>query len=306
MSYRHSGSKTFFSDEWKDSSGEGVRCTEHKDVSTGRSLCHKVTGDIIFIRTAIWNGLRVPLKVTEICPGTEVINRKLLNLLVKAMWRRSGWIEPYLLGSDIEIFGDKTSIFKTGGLTMPEGEFAVNPFPVNKNLDAISEIDFKLWQKAGSWGGIPGSYIEVHVAEIKIDWEWYSQVAPVLCDVGVAVKNSETHGSISKALVKILSGTRLVASKYTDGGRVDFSNIEEGSYTLKVSVDWYEPLERSIVVESPAVDYEARLVPIPKPPPAEWERYALPIALGLGALVVVPRLISKKEKPKGPPVYIIK
>lgn len=305
MSYRHSGSKTFFSDEWKDTLN-GVRCTEHKDVDTGRSLCHKVTCDWLFGREATWNGLRVPLKVSEICPGTGVINRKILNLFAKAMWFRVGWIEPVDLGSSIEILGDSASIFKTGRLTMPEGEFATSPFTVNLSLDTISEIDFKLWQKAQAWGGTPGSYIDVHVAEIKIDWEWYSEVAPILCGVGVAVRDADTNKSISRALVRLMSGARLVASKYTDGGRVDFSNIETGSYTLKASIGGYEPLERSIVVEPPAVDYTVSLVPIPVPPLPDWVWYVVAGIGGLTAIVTIPRLIPKKEKPEKPPVYIVK
>lgn len=306
MSYRHSGSKTFFSDEWKDpawsGAGSGV-CDEHKDTATGRSLCHKTIANWVQYTEAWWNGLRVPLKVSEICPGTSVINRKLLNLSVEAMWARGGYILPLDIGCLLRILGDGAKIFDTGKLTMPEGKFTRCPYAVNESLDAISEVDFYLWQKTENWGGTPGSWLNVHTRLIKIDWEWYSDMPPEYCNVGVAVRNIETFGPIKKAFVKLMSGAVVKRSGYTDGGRVDFVNVEDGSYTLKVSAGGYESLERSITVEPPAVEYEVSLVPIPVPPIPDWVMWMLYGTIAVGALVVVPKLIRRKEKP---PIIVVK
>lgn len=300
MSYRHSGSKTFFSDEWKSPTWRGLWagvCDEHKDTATGRSLCHKAAANWLQYTEAWWDGLKVPLSITEMCPGTGVINRKLLNLSVEAMWVRGGYIAPLDIGCDLKVLGDGAEIFKTDRLNAPEGKFAYNPFAVNISLDAISELDLKLWQKTECWGAAPGAWLDVHARLIKIDWEWYSDVAPEYCNVGIAVRDIETFKSIKGAYVRLMSGAVVTRTGYTDGGRVDFPNVEEGSYTLKVSASGYETLERSITVEPPAVEYEVKLVPIPVPPTPDWIYWVVGGTAALGALVVVPRLIPKKEKP---------
>jgi hypothetical protein len=222
-------------------------------------------------------------------------NAKILSVSAKAMAIPGGWGSWWHDVSNILLLllGDRTELWRSGQLYIPERQWGLNTLAVNKALSQADSFMISLYQKfileIGEWYG--------HVAEIKLDGEYYTVEAPPTASVRITVKNKDTGGLVGKARVAIMSGAVVIADGYTDGGEITFNNVDEGSYTLRISAGGYYSFEYSIDVVAPSVWYTASLVPIPITPLPDWVKYVGVGLAALTAIAVVPPLLRKEKAP---------
>lgn len=297
MSYRRTWSKTFSSDEFKDpdypiGTCPPVRCPDHK-FPDGRSkgfraiavtpTCFKTIGSF---------RLRSPIRVQEVMPGEK---QKVLTVNILGM-HKIGWgtiIDAQ--GGSIEIIGDDVELWKSPDISSEEDRWATNPFSPNLKIESITNMDLKV----DIFSIIAIGYLERHQAELRVDCEYYSYEPPETADVDVNVVNKQTGRAVWRALVEILSGAVVVASGLTDfNGNISFANIEEGSYTLRVTASGYYEFSQSIEVIPPKVSYRVKLAPVPSILP--W--WVLP----LGVIAVVGGGAYYLTRPKKPGVVVVK
>lgn len=299
MSYKYTVTKAFYADEFDITPKFGYQapyiCDLHIDPSTNRPLCFVASSVIGQLATDGWATLRQKLDIANLLPGTK---RRLTVFSSKGLIE-IGWGTVIVAQmSDLTLRGDGADIWKSPLLGHNNGSWLTNTFALNLPIDTYSELDVVLWQVASVLiGGIT-----VHDAELILQGEYYLDVPPPTANVTIIVENRETGGLISKARVKLLSGTQVVADKYTDGGEVTFLNIDEGSYMLSIGVSGYESFESMIEVVAPAVEYTARLTPIPVSPLPWWVIPAVVGTIAIGGISVFSGLVKKPS----PPVYVVK
>ena len=295
MSYRHSWSRQFYPDEYFVEGWVGhphpIVCPDHKD-DTGRSICFRVGGGMspYFAYRGIWY-MNTPLLVSNVMPGTKA---KILKAYAKAMAIPGGWGSSW---GDVSnklwlTLGDRTELWKSGQLYIPEREWGVNVLDVNKTLNQsdtfMALIEQLVTVVTGEWYG--------HIAEVRLDGEYYNEIIPVTADVKITVKNSKTGALVKNAYVALMSGAQVLAEDYTDGGVVLFENIDEGSYTIKVEAGGYNDFDQSIEVKAPSVWYIVKIVPIPVTPTPSWVWWAIGGVAALGAIVTIPAIVRRKEE----------
>jgi len=306
LSYRRSWSRTFYPDEFKLVTAFGHPapkiCEEHIDPDSGRSRCFRA--DYYAPNFDTWGRweLAVPINLPSAMPGTK---RKILNASCL------GWFEGThgIGGGDesyLRLFADGMEIFQSQKLRYSDSTPLPNTFPVDKMVDTYNELVVKLTQSV--WAGPPSTWVAIHNMNLKIEGEYYTETPPTTASVEIHVIDSETGKSIKNARVTLKTGSVVSADGYTDSnGYVNFSNINEGSYTLIVRADEYNMLEQSIEVEAPAVSYEVKLVKIPAEPLPWW---VIPTVAGVGVLAfvtVVPAVLKRPRYAAPPqPVIVVK
>ena len=245
----------------------------------------------------LWK-LRSPIIINEMMPGQS---QKVLTVSVLGQVE-TAWLFTGYAFSHIILAADGGEIFRYENLSHdPAPKWAENPINVNKSIDTYSDLDVRLFQRAQAYTG----WTRIHDAHIKIDCEYYTDIPPPLCDVRIEVLNAETALPIDRARVRIKAGAIVIRDDYTNvGGIVEFHNVEEGSYSLRVTKSGFESLERSIEVLPPIVEYEAKLVPIPAPPPPWWLWPLIGGVAVLGAITIIPPLLKKREEK--PPIIVVK
>jgi hypothetical protein len=294
MSYRHSWSRQFYPDEYyvegELAYAHPIVCPDHKD-DAGRSICFRIGGGIQgYIGTWYMN---TPILVSDVMPGTKV---KILKAYTKAKAAPGGFPSSWsrVHNKLALLLADRTKLWESGELYIPEGEWGVNAFDVNKTLNLSDIFMVSLFQGVTIWfGGWVG-----HVAEVRLDGEYYNDIPPETASVKITITNRQTGALVSKAYVALMSGAVVVASGYADGGVVTFENIDEGSYTIKVQAGGYNDLEQSIEVKSPSVWYVVKIVPIPVTHIPTWVYWAVGGVAALGAITVIPSVIRRKPEEK--------
>jgi len=282
MSYRKSWSETFKTSKFivKDCliMGCAVECPDHAP------YCFKAEAP-----AGTESGGRAylldPLPIPIIMPGTK---QKILTVSVKSMLTAfSGW---YGAESSIRLVADGAIIFERPVYHYGD-KWRDNIFEPLLDISTVKNLDVQLYLAAhGFWVG----WCTLHCAEVTLSAEYYSDVPPVTADVKLTVTNSKTGALIKGAYVALMSGARVVANGYTDGGEVLFENIDEGSYTVRVLAGGYYDFEQSIEVVSPSVWYEIKIVPIPVEPIPTWLWYVVGGVAVLGAITVIPSIIKRK------------
>jgi hypothetical protein len=199
----------------------------------------------------------------------------------------SGW---YGAESSIRLVADGAIIFERP-VTHYGDRWKDNIFEPLLDISTVKNLDVQLYLAAhGFWVG----WCTLHCAEVTLSAEYYSDIPPVAADVKLTVTNSKTGALVKGAYVALMSGARIVADGYTDGGEITFENIDEGSYTVKVLASGCYDFEQSIEVEPPSVWYEIKIVPIPVEPIPTWLWYVVGGVAALGAITVIPSIIKRK------------
>jgi len=302
LGYRWTWSKTFYNDEMDSYYlGPGytapVRCPDHIDPATGRGWCFKCCDDINLPEGAGDWKPKVPIDIPTAMPG---YNQRLLLLTTMGMHAGSfgigGW--GYC---NVRLFGDGAEIFRTDSLDFPEKKWAQSWYELNLPVDIYTKLE--LWLHQHAVVRLPSTWVCIHISQVKLDAEYYSDIPPETADVRIDVYNRETGAIISGAYVALMSGTIVVARGYTDGGTVTFTGIEEGSYTLRVRANGFEPYEATIEVAPPEVWVEVPLSEIPAPPWPWW--WWIPVA-GVGGIAGVWLIRQIFAPPPAPPVYVVR
>jgi hypothetical protein len=287
MSYRKSWTKTFEAHEFITFDcapiwGCPEPCPLHEP------YCYKAPASAGTDKTGTMKLLDL-LNIKSIMPG---VKQKLLKLSVYSMitdygywYSAAAWIR--LVADTAEIF--KRDIFHSGN------EWRLNEFSLDKDVSTVNLLDVQFREDCA--GYFPG-WVTLHCAQIKLEGEYYSVTPPVKASVKLTVSNSKTSALVKGAYVALMSGTRIVADGYTDGGEVVFKNIDEGSYTVKVVAGGYYDFEQSIDVAPPSVWYVIKIVPIPVTPLPTWVWYAVGGVAALGAITVIPSVIRRKPEEK--------
>jgi len=282
MSYRRTWSKTFKTDDFvfKDCLIMGCPsvCPEHEP------YCFKAEAP-----AGTEKGGRAylidPLNIPALMPGTK---QKILTLAVKSML--TGFWGAYKAEASIRLVADGAIIFERPVYHYGD-QWRNNPFEPLKDISTVKNLDVQLWLEAhGFWVG----WCTLHCAEVTLSAEYYSETPPVTATVRLTVTNSKTGALVKGAYVALMSGVRIVAEGYTDGGEVIFENIDEGSYTVKVLAGGYHDFEQSIEVETPSVWYVIKIVPVEVAPLPTWVWYAVGGVAALGAITVIPSIVKKK------------
>lgn len=290
LSYRRSWSKTFTVDEFNVDGHvpSPWKCPDHLNTE-GRSLCFR-TGDVWYspVHPEGWWRLKLPVNIPSVMPGSR---QKLLTVGIKGM-KKLGWGTYFHGSSDVEVLLDGAKIFEHKGLGHGDWAWELNNLEVMLSLEGGISLDVGLWQ---AWVAETGS-IELHDAELRLDAEYYSVIPPETAEVRITVRNSKTRTLVKGARVALMSGTRVVAESFTDGGEVNFLRVDEGSYSIKVLASGYYEFEQAVDVEPPSTWYEVRIVPVEKEPTSDWVTYAV-IGVGtIAALSIVPPLLKRERK----------
>ena len=282
MSYRKSWSRTFETGDFKIRTYAGMNspriCTEHERCFCAHGLYPATQGECSLIDL-----LDIPSEM----PGTQ---RKLLTASVKGLVQGGGYGTAY--HAALRLSADGASILERD--LNHGGDWVLNKFTLNRNVDAVSKLDVNLYQYASI--SLPGASVIIHDAEITLDGEYYTDVPPVQVPVRLTVVNNKTGALVKGAYVALMSGARVVAEGHTDGGEVKFENIDEGSYTVKVQAGGYHDFEQSIEVVPPSVWYVVKIVPIAVVPTPTWVYWAVGGVAALGAITVIPAIIRRKEE----------
>lgn len=291
VSYRRSWSKTFLSTEFKDPEvpwGEKapVRCPDHPDT------CLKADNNWFDTKTSGWWRLRVPIDVKAEMPG---INQKVLTLNTKGLWIQGWGTIWWLYGSEIRLYGDGAEIFWYSGLSHSENRWAENLLTVNKKIDAITSLGLGLYQVVD----VNAGYLAWHDADITLCCEYYSDIIPSKGDVEVTVVDAETFSPLNNIRVRLMSGTVVIRSGYTDAnGIVSWTSVDEGSYMLRVQgypaslfSKGYESLDIAVkVLPNVLNSFEVELPSIP-PVQIPWYAWA---GAGLAGVAVVAYMLKPK------------
>lgn len=284
MSYRHSGSKMFKAYEFVVDCAPLAICPESCPVHDPYCWRAAPKSGIASIGTM---RLLDPLAIKSIMPG---IKQKLLTLSVYSMitnffgiYQANAWIR--LVADSAEIF--KRDVYNTGDA------WRLNEFSLDKDVSMTNVLDVQFYEAAS---GFVIGYATLHCSQVKLDYEWYSDITPVTASVRLTVTNSKTGTLVKDAYVALMSGAVIIADGYTDGGEVTFENIDEGSYTVKVLAGGYYNFEKSIEVAPPSVWYTAKIVPIPVTPIPSWLWYAVGGVAALGAVTIIPSIIKRKPE----------
>jgi len=288
MSYRRSWSKTFdpaeFTVEVPFGHDPPTVCTTHE-------YCFRAERaglpGLSIIGT--WR-MSTPIDVKAVMPGT---GQKILEAYCAGMRRGwQGW--GGLFAAEVRLIADGAKIFSRI-VDFAQDEWRDNwARELNKDISGVTNLDMNLYQECSR--DFPSTYLDMHVALIKIDCEYYSVTAPETATVKLTVTNTKTGVLVKGAYVALMSGARVVADGYTDGGEVKFEGIDEGSYTVKVLAGGYYDFEQSIKVEPPSVWYAIKIVPIPVTPIPDWVKYAV-LGIGvLGAITIIPAVIRRKPE----------
>jgi len=292
LSYRRSWTKLFdpaeFDIDVPPMSKSPEICPDHEN-------CFKAEQGTWDLRVSGTWHLKVPIDVKSVMPGTR---QKILQLTALGM--REGW-----LGWAGWVFACEARFVRDGAESPPfrincnSDDWRENKFKdLNIDLSTTRELDFRLWQDVAF--GFPSTGpLAMHAANIKVDCEYYSDIPPETATVRLTVIDSKSGKLVSDAYVALMSGARVVADGYTDGGEVIFENVEEGSYTVKVLAGGYYNFEMAVDVEPPSVWYELRIVPIPTPPIPDWVKYAV---IGTGVLIGAVAVLKRKK----PEVVVVK
>jgi hypothetical protein len=268
---------------------------EYSDYDPDRDI----TGYSAFLCEANWtwflqNGgtfkLNTPIDILAKMPG---VRQKLLSVTVNCMYMSDWWTGAK--EAHLELWGDNTKLWSSKTFEAKEDEWTPNRFEVNLDLSNVAKLDVFLPMYANAALG----WVKDFVRAIKLDCEYYSEEPPVTASAKITVTNSETGAIVKGATVAIMSGTRVVASGYTDSsGNVTFNNVEEGSYTLKIVAGGYYSFETGISVKAPEVWYEAKIVPIPVAPTPNWVYWVVGGVAALGAITIIPSLVRRKAEEK--------
>lgn len=304
MSYEHTWAKTFYNNKATPPPSYAFepvvcgptflppdRCPQHEG-------CFRCRDNVLTAQEqcGTWK-MRLPMDMLSEMPG---VNQKLTLIGAKAMFDgKKGW--GGWLTAHMRLIGDGAEIYRTPKLEIPRlrWEEDANTFNINLDIGGYAELEIRLHQHAVCRP--PESYVAIHVAKMILSGLYYTDVPPERGDVTINVTNCETGAFISNALVTLKSGAVVVARKYTNGGSVTFSNIDVGSYTIKVVKGEYEPLTDSIEVIVPAVEYDVCLMPIPVAPLPWWAIPAVAGTVVIGGVAT----ISGMRKAR-PPVYVVK
>jgi len=287
LSYRHPWSRTFETGDTYTygcgpTGGCPVPCPDHEP------YCWRAVG-LVGQRMVGNISLVDPVKIPVVMPGTK---QKLLELSIPGLLDNGvGW--GYRAASSIKLLVDEAQVLYRNLYHASDWAGAPNKFTLDKDVSGAQLLQFILRMDCD--GGMVG-YATLHHAKLKIDGEYYNDVPPVTATVRLTITNSKTGALVKGAYVALMSGARIVADGYTDGGEVKFENINEGSYTVKVVAGGYYEFEQSIEVEPPSVWYVIKIVPIPTVPTPTWVYWAVGGVAALGAITVIPSIIRRKEE----------
>ncbi|MBA7468132.1 hypothetical protein ES707_03373 [subsurface metagenome] len=296
MSYRKTWSKTWNNTEFKDpvpvEYPGAARPTRH--ASTGfRSYADMRNPLLGRGCEGLWL-TRSPINIINVMPGTQ---QKILKVTVEGYHGLGG--VGFNLQAILKILGNGSVIFDSGRLSHGDEKWELNLFEREIDISRYSNLNLSLYQNTSLWLG----ETEQIDADITVTAEYYVDVPPVTADVEIEVINKETGLAIKNAFIRLMSGSIVVGTGYTDGqGLVKFINIDEGSYILSASAADYYPTELAIKIEAPAVYYILKLVKVVKPP-TPWYVYAGVGGIGLlTVFAIVPALIRKPT----PPIMIVR
>jgi len=220
------------------------------------------------------------------------IKQKLLEVSIESLLDNGVSWGYIIFDNSLRLIADSAEIFKRS-IVHSGSDWKLNKWALDEDLSTVQLLDIDMHMDLDAGVG----YATLHNAKLKLSGEYYTDDPPETATVRLTVLNSKTGALVKNAYIALMSGARIVADGYTDGGEIIFENIDEGSYTVKVLASGYYAFEQSIEVEPPMVWYEIKIVPIPTAPIPWWTWYAVGGVMALGAITVIPKVIGKKEKP---------
>jgi hypothetical protein len=220
-----------------------------------------------------------PIDIQSEMPGRD---RELLSLSAASMLTDVSWWVGH--NSTISIWVDGAKRFDTGPMPFTQDSWNNKTWSFSIKLGDAKKLD--LWVYLAAWIS-PYGTVRRHVAghdgnPILLTGRYFTDEPPPLADVLIRVLDRTNMRPVAGAYVALKVGDIVKADGYTDGeGKVSFSNIEEGGYTLCVFKSGYHDLTTGIDVKPPKVEKTVLLTPIPSPPfPWEW------VAIGIGVVVI--------------------
>lgn len=198
----------------------------------------------------------------------------------------------------IRIYGDSDILFEVSAKTIQYGDrqWYENRYLANIPI-TYPHLNAEIFSLLRFYSGAMSS----HFYQVLATVEYVPTVPPEPATVRVHVYNRATGASVGDALVRLMSGDKVVASGYTAGdGWVELLNVPGGvegiSYTLKISAGGYENYEEAKDVVPGVNEFDIPLVPIPTPPLPWWVWWLVGGVVVVGAITIIPPLL-KREKP---------
>ena len=300
MPYKY-GSRKFKSTEFSDPPGKNF----FKDTDHAPEYCLASTGVMLIPAIeGVWK-LRQPVSITTLMPDA-VSDRKIIEVVTKGSAQYSFGTIALSQESRVSLLGDNTQIFKSTPLShSPLPDYAKNQFSdLGIEIDDYSEIDVNLSQKVST---LLGTLI-IHDFDISVGYSYYTDVTPSTGGVEVTVADAESGAVLKGFSVRLMQSTKLIRTGVTDSsGRVTWSGVEEGDYTIQVlgvqPTLWsagYSDLEDTVKVEPSVTNsFVVRLASIPKSE-LPWYAWA-----GIGVAVIGGAVVYFR-RPLAPAVTIIR
>ena len=191
--------------------------------------------------------------------------------------------------------GDGTKITSWARISDAEETFEDSTFKPNVDVTYYDTLTVLIRQAFTCFFG----GVELHTAKIMVTIEYDAFEMPARCDIDAYVKDDVTGILIKGAYVRLMKSDVVVRSGTTDGGKVSWTGVSEGTYTLRISAGGYYDFERALAVAPPAIEAIAYMIPIPKEP-TPWYVYAGLAGVGLISVVAIGGVLSK------PPIMVMK
>ena len=225
----------------------------------------------------------------------EGTNKKLLSIHMKAMGVPENALGEWYQRLTLDLDGQKVTGYPKA-IQDADRAWAENNFSPNLSLDGKQILAIVITQGGEIWSGGVG----LHCAEIVIQMSYCPNVEPPKCKVRINVKDEQFY-NVSGAYVRLMMGEQAMKYGYTDGGFIEFINVYQADYALRIGKSGYYDYETALSVYPPLTDFTATLIVMPSPPAPNWAS----IALWLGAICIGGLIIYKVIIPRIPPLPTI-
>lgn len=269
------------------------KCTEHPN-------CFAALMDSAAPGAGWWD-LNTPINIPTQMPGT---GQKLTGFHYECM-------HQYGFGCGPSDVGTSVILIKNGGtfydqrVNCPKDAWFLGDVNLTEDLTTNLQLNVSLFQITGAITCL--SWAKVHFRNFYLTGVYYSEIPPPTATVEIDVTDLDTGMGISEAEVRLLSEVYNYGPAYTDGGMATLTNVNYGTYTLKISKSQYKTLSTPISVNTPLVHpsapYALEFIGGDGLP---WWWWIIPVGVGGVILTWALARTFAPKKRELPPVFVVK
>jgi hypothetical protein len=148
--------------------------------------------------------------------------------------------------SDLAIVADDGERWMRQIMVHPKNTWSQNEWDLDLDLSQYIDINFRVYQKCVTNTG----YLNWKDGYLIVEGDYLTDTPPPQTDVEIGVLTAdELQEPVPDARVLIMSGSQVVAAGYTDEtGSVIFPNIDDGTYSVKITKSGFYPLDARLDV----------------------------------------------------------